>query len=881
MEDTRNIYLAYALYDSIEDKSVSHIRQLLENEKANPNTLLPEKDFTPLHYVVGCDSLLFAEEVTKLFLQHGGDPNIRNSDGLTPVHVAAAWGHADLLRLLLLNGGDPWLQDNESCTAFHYAVQEAHWNVAEVLHQFHLKDISLQQANNSSIEKPKYEVNLEKVILSNGDILLECGVSSTVPESQSTLKDSVSLFSGHYSDLYVGNNLVDNLKQSSNEKSKKHIQMPKSGVHSSGCSNLLFSDSSISTKDASRVIECITLSSSETSDKNNYSSECKVISSDQNSDMSSICSEASIQKSATEKCVSFEYKQSSSVFSTKSFTSGNSAKSRRKLLPHFGRNLGSNSTHCDFNSSCMTVDQQENSTNEAVKHITENMLHSVTCSLEKLSVDSSCDGIETLDSSHSLSRRNLGLRMCSRSELSHSELNNGFLDKDTHNGMNCTPGKYDEGSIVCWMFQSTPKKKHLSYERDASYEGQLKANKNQKPELAATTNAGSDLIAGAVLEKSVQSLQKILSEDTSPKSDLHICLEGTSDSGRSTKTSDYVNFRTCSSDSSSNSGSYFSITEEYRYTDEENGIVLKERRILTEKCSIPDNVFESVKIPAECCVNLSLPDSLSSSSTLSSLKLNLDYDTESLRAELKERNCIPGPITKTTKRLYLKKLVKLKKTGEFCNPGQRNIEYSPELECTLKTMEWVNGLAAYIKLEQEVATQFSNPSCERRWRGGITKSAFCYLLLDPRVTKNLPCRTQTMQPLQIWQTFLSSVFYIGKGVRNRPYSHLYQAASLWKTKSKSSDKKVQYILDIWSEGFGVVCLHVFQNVIPVEAHTREAAMIEAMGLKALKNVRHSEYYGTAATWNSKQRRKLGVYLLYRALLVFLSEGERQLGPENL
>lgn len=41
--------------------------------------------------------------------------------------------------------------------------------------------------------------------------------------------------------------------------------------------------------------------------------------------------------------------------------------------------------------------------------------------------------------------------------------------------------------------------------------------------------------------------------------------------------------------------------------------------------------------------------------------------------------------------------------------------------------------------------------------------------------------------------------------------------------------KVRRILDIWSEGQGVVSLHVFQNVIPVEAYTREAAMIDGLG----------------------------------------------------
>lgn len=40
---------------------------------------------------------------------------------------------------------------------------------------------------------------------------------------------------------------------------------------------------------------------------------------------------------------------------------------------------------------------------------------------------------------------------------------------------------------------------------------------------------------------------------------------------------------------------------------------------------------------------------------------------------------------------------------------------------------------------------------------------------------------------------------------------------------------MQHILQVWGAGQGVVSLHCFQNVIPVEAYTREACMVEAIG----------------------------------------------------
>lgn len=45
--------------------------------------------------------------------------------------------------------------------------------------------------------------------------------------------------------------------------------------------------------------------------------------------------------------------------------------------------------------------------------------------------------------------------------------------------------------------------------------------------------------------------------------------------------------------------------------------------------------------------------------------LPLDYETDTLRAELTIFGDPPGPITKTTKRLYLKRLMKYKRKTEL------------------------------------------------------------------------------------------------------------------------------------------------------------------------------------------------------------------------
>lgn len=176
-------------------------------------------------------------------------------------------------------------------------------------------------------------------------------------------------------------------------------------------------------------------------------------------------------------------------------------------------------------------------------------------------------------------------------------------------------------------------------------------------------------------------------------------------------------------------------------------------------------------------------------------------------------------------------------------------------------------------------------------RETVCKNSFNYLLLDPRLTQNMPFKAFAHSDHELWRTFVSSVFYIGKGTRSRPLHHLQdalqkagsgnQAGGTRPLKAGPNEDKIRRIRDIWSAGLGVVTVQVYQNTIAVEAFTREAAMIEAVGVANLANVRPGDYYGPAAAWSQMDRRRLGAFLLYRAFKIFLQEGERQIRPVDL
>lgn len=88
-------------------------------------------------------------------------------------------------------------------------------------------------------------------------------------------------------------------------------------------------------------------------------------------------------------------------------------------------------------------------------------------------------------------------------------------------------------------------------------------------------------------------------------------------------------------------------------------------------------------------------------------------------------------------------------------------------------------------------------------------------------------------------------------------------------------------MSIWKEKLGVVCVQAFHHLVINEAHIREAAMIDAIGLDKLTNEKRGTYYNNTIRWLNSDRCKLGCHLLYRAMLVFLADGERQLRPVDL
>jgi len=101
------------------------VKTLLEHG-ADPNKASAVTGETPLH---ACAARGYAEtafEIMTLLLKAGAKPNVKAKNGIptatyyrditvvgeTPLHLAAAYGSADMIKLLLDNGADPSLKDD-------------------------------------------------------------------------------------------------------------------------------------------------------------------------------------------------------------------------------------------------------------------------------------------------------------------------------------------------------------------------------------------------------------------------------------------------------------------------------------------------------------------------------------------------------------------------------------------------------------------------------------------------------------------------------------------------------------------------------------------------------------------------------------------------
>jgi len=105
----------------------------LLNLGVDPN-LRDEEGLTPLHRAL-IHNNPYNAEVVDLLLSRGADPNVRGRDGNAPLHLAAEFNRVQTAALLLKHGADPNAVNARGETPLHIAAGEGRYAVAYLLLQ--------------------------------------------------------------------------------------------------------------------------------------------------------------------------------------------------------------------------------------------------------------------------------------------------------------------------------------------------------------------------------------------------------------------------------------------------------------------------------------------------------------------------------------------------------------------------------------------------------------------------------------------------------------------------------------------------------------------------------------------------------------------------
>ncbi|KAB5530604.1 hypothetical protein PHYPO_G00131240 [Pangasianodon hypophthalmus] len=886
MNEKRN-NLADLLHAAVNETDVRTVESLLQRG-ADPNLVLDE-GVAAVHLAAGKESEK-GLRCLKVLLQSGADPNLRSAEDLTPLHISAVWGCYQNLKLLLKNGGDPSLRDQGGNKAVDLAEQEENSKCASILQEF-----ESQTPEPEYEDLPKFHYSLHSghsmrdlTLMSDfGDEpLSSTRYSSFCRKSESdglrratdlhgSWLSEVSGFNARESDMFKKEEVGGSLPPVLSSTRLSGMDFKKSPEVAQSARFFTPSRKSVTFRDYDEYFPDLKQNDDDTTDSRDSTVDFSRYPDFLNSErVTTVLQNQGIDVTSPDEVFVF-------------CREGNTTEDFDKTVVG-GLALGEED---EDNADDVFVDKDE------LRCVT----HAAVSSNSGSSQYSSCDSepykttIEAPLPSENISppEKDGWTKESSDSDSGKKEelhLQSQACD-DKINEISFTPSPFVTGRTRSRLSRCSQRNSTSSFSTSSLFEQTLptptrlrrNVTHSDKPQrrrpseddrVAELDSHMASLCVSSQLHGS-QADTLIISGSMA---DTIIIPRGASDESLEHGTS---------SSSCHQEEDVFTEDKEFLTSDVSTSSSEIHKNTNSQDSSSSSESSSSLsqvlEIPSTGCTprysmsricNHSQPQSLANLSYTPGgrpLITDMDEPVEYLYTDTEEGHELIETHVPPTSNTSLSSSVTPSPVKSTLQKVCKAAEFGKVYTSPVKSTRWVK------------CEQFDQPDQNKRWREGVIKSSFNYLLLDPRVTKNLPYRSQSMTLHECFQTFISSIFYVGKGKRSRPYSHLYEALEYFRG-DKSSKKlclKVQHILQVWNCGHGVISLHCFQNVIPVEAYTREACMVDAIGLKMLTNQKRGDYYGMVSTWPAKRQRELGAHLLYRAMQIFLAEGERQLRPADI
>ena len=151
-----------------------------------------------------------------------------------------------------------------------------------------------------------------------------------------------------------------------------------------------------------------------------------------------------------------------------------------------------------------------------------------------------------------------------------------------------------------------------------------------------------------------------------------------------------------------------------------------------------------------------------------------------------------------------------------------------------------------------------------------THTFYNYIILNAsKCTKilNFLSENEAYISTDIVKSFKSCCLYVGKGSNKRKFIHIRNA----RNRNIIHNKNISTIQKLIERKKGIMLFHFPTEVNHFEAHSREYALIKAVGLINLNNYINGTAYGSCALWNEVETQNFGDMMLYNAIKICVSD----------